>query len=170
MKMDVMKKRAMMWGLIMILSVAGSLIIDSLLNFSPLALYIRLLGIPIVLGSFYLLRISGRALKKYGMKESKKFGETDTLVTEGIYSRIRHPHHTGIMLFFIGFGLLLGSLSFVIIATPMLILLVVIFVLKVEEPEAIKKFGDAYIEYSKKVPRFIPRIRCREEEAKKLAT
>ncbi len=161
--MDKMKKRAVMWVTFLTAGTISALFLDSILILPSLNIYIRSVGAVIIIISFLLLRASGRALKKYGMREKKSFGETDTLVTSGIYSYIRHPHHTGIMLFIIGFGLLLGSMSFVLVIAPILVSLVIIFVIKVEEPEAIRKFGEAYVEYSRRVPRFIPRLRRKEQ-------
>ena len=145
------------------ISFLGSYFLDiyfGLTYLSSSSISLRVLGSFIIFLSFILLRSSGKALKHFGMRSQKGFGETDTLVTTGIYGCIRHPHHTGIALFVLGFGFLIASFSFLLFFVPFFWLVICLFVKRVEEPEAIKKFGTKYIEYSKKVPAFIPRITC----------
>lgn len=77
------------------------------------------------------------------------------LLDQGIYSRIRHPRYlsllfgmTGVALFInyqVIYVLLLASLP----AFWLLILL--------EERELRDRFGQAYVDYSERVPRFVPR-------------
>jgi protein-S-isoprenylcysteine O-methyltransferase Ste14 len=55
-----------------------------------------------------------------------------------------------------GIGILLGSVTLFLIATPLLILLFTTFVKRIEEPELQMRFGEEYIEYTKRVPRFFP--------------
>ena len=155
-----MRKRALMWFLMIIISIIAAYFIDFSLSLSSLGIYSRIFGLILILSSSMLLRASGKALKQFGMKTKRGFGETDTLVTIGIYGCIRHPHHTGIAMFIVGFGFLYASPTFLLIFVPLLLLAVYTFVKRVEEPEAVKKFGDAYIEYSKEVPAFIPRLNC----------
>ena len=161
--MEKMKKRLMMWILMFGISVFGSYYLDlyfSLTYLESLSLYLRIFGLVLIIISSLLLRASGKALKHFGMTSKKGFGETDTLVTTGIYGCMRHPHHTGIALFVLGVGFLISSFSFLTIFVPLFWFAIYLFVKRVEEPEAIKKFGEKYIEYSKKVPGFIPRINC----------
>lgn len=47
-----------------------------------------------------------------------------------------------------------------IVFVPIFWFSIYLFVKRVEGLEAIKKFGKAYVEYSKKVPAFIPRRNC----------
>ncbi|NIO21200.1 MAG: isoprenylcysteine carboxyl methyltransferase, partial [Candidatus Aenigmarchaeota archaeon] len=77
------------------------------------------------------------------------------LVSDGIYTYMRHPQYTGIYLAI--FGQLIHWPTI-----PTLILFPFIFVAyytlsRKEEKVMIKKFGDEYREYIKKVPMFFPR-------------
>ena len=65
-----------------------------------------------------------------------------------------------IMLF--GLGILLNSISLILIFTPLFILLNIFYVKTIEEKEMEKKFGKQYLEYKKNVPMFIPRLSKRK--------
>jgi protein-S-isoprenylcysteine O-methyltransferase Ste14 len=80
------------------------------------------------------------------------------LVTTGIYSFSRNPMQTGIYLVFLGIGLLSGSLALTFIFTPLLIILMTIYVKKVEEKELEMQFGQQYLDYKKKVGLYLPSI------------
>jgi len=76
------------------------------------------------------------------------------LVTNGIYSIVRHPQYLGILL--ITSGLLV---QWITIPTAIMwpILLVVYYRLaRTEEKEMESQFGEAYLEYKRKVSMFIP--------------
>ncbi len=81
------------------------------------------------------------------------------LVTKGIYSFSRNPMMTGIYLVFFGIGLLTGSLALTFIFTPLFIILMTIYVKKVEEKELELQFGQQYLDYKKRVGLYLPAIR-----------
>ena len=79
------------------------------------------------------------------------------LLTEGIYSQIRHPRYVEIQLSFIGnslFANFLGAYNLTFILIPALYITVLL-----EEKELIERFGEDYIQYSKSVPRFFHKIK-----------
>jgi len=78
------------------------------------------------------------------------------LAKTGLYAHIRHPMYIGTPLIFIAFILLTMSLISII---P-LIFNIILFngMMKYEEKELEKIFGQEYVEYKKKVPRWIPRL------------
>ena len=84
------------------------------------------------------------------------------LITTGLYAYIRNPMLTGLFLLMLGLGVLFGSLSLIFIFTPLFILINILYLKAVEEKEMEKKFGDEYLEYKKKVPMFIPRLKKRQ--------
>jgi protein-S-isoprenylcysteine O-methyltransferase Ste14 len=83
------------------------------------------------------------------------------LITSGPYGITRNPMLGGGFISFFGIGLLLGSVTLFLVATPLLVLLFTIFVKRIEEPELTKRFGDDYVQYQKQVPRFFPKFQCR---------
>jgi protein-S-isoprenylcysteine O-methyltransferase Ste14 len=78
------------------------------------------------------------------------------LATTGPYAYVRHPQYVGFILIMIGFLLQWPT----ILTLAMFPILVVMYVLlgRREEREAIAHFGEAYIEYRKRVPGFVPRL------------
>ena len=81
------------------------------------------------------------------------------LITTGLYAYVRNPMLLGHFLPLLGLGILFGSLSLIFIFTPLFILINVLYLKAVEEKEMEKKFGQEYLEYKKKVPMFIPRLK-----------
>lgn len=91
---------------------------------------------------------------------SLKVAEThkpERVISEGIYSKIRHPQYFGAILAHIGISLFLSSL-FSMISTPLIILIIYIFSWK-EEKELEREFGKEYIAYKNKTPMLLPRLR-----------
>jgi protein-S-isoprenylcysteine O-methyltransferase Ste14 len=78
------------------------------------------------------------------------------LVTSGPYGYVRNPMLTGIFIALFGFGFLSRSISLVAIFTPLFILIMVLELKLIEEPELEKRLGKEYLEYKKRVPMFIP--------------
>jgi protein-S-isoprenylcysteine O-methyltransferase Ste14 len=81
------------------------------------------------------------------------------LITTGLYAYSRNPMLTGIFLVFFGVGVLTGSLSLTIFFSPLFVLFFYFQITKVEEQEMEMKFGQAYLDYKQKVPRFLPGLR-----------
>src|SRR5579883_1953576 len=77
------------------------------------------------------------------------------LITSGIYSYIRHPMYTGLLL--LGLGLALSSESFTIKAFWLVLLIDLLYKLRYEEILLNKKFTD-YRDYSTRTKRLIPFI------------
>jgi len=125
--------------------------------------------VSLLIGIFLLylvIRISkntGRTLAKYGRKGKLNRMQTNVLVKQGIYKYMRHPMHLGLFLFPIGIAFLIGSPSFILIIAPIEIIFMLIMIKLIEEPEAIKKFGDEYLNYKKQVPWFCFKIKCLKE-------
>ena len=63
---------------------------------------------------------------------------------------------------FFGIGLLLGSISLVLIMTPLFFLFLILEIKLIEEPELEKRLGKGYLEYKERVPRFIPRLKMKK--------
>ena len=102
----------------------------------------------------YTFVFLGLSLIVRGWKQVYNAQKEDRLVTEGIYRHIRHPQYTGIYLTI--FGQLIHWPTI-----PTLILFPVIVaayyaLARKEENLMIKKFGDEYRAYTRKVPMFFP--------------
>ena len=86
------------------------------------------------------------------------FNPPEELIQTGLYRKMRNPMLTGVFLALWGVGLLLHSFSIVLIWTPGYVLVHVLELKLVEEPELEKRFGSAYAEYRNRVPMFFPRF------------
>lgn len=81
------------------------------------------------------------------------------LITDGLYAYSRNPMLTAIFLLVFAAGLLTGSLSLMLFFAPLFVLFFYFQITLVEEKEMELKFGQAYLDYKQKVPRFLPKIR-----------
>ncbi|MCK4346773.1 MAG: isoprenylcysteine carboxylmethyltransferase family protein [Bacteroidales bacterium] len=106
---------------------------------------------------------TGRTLAKYGRIGNLKRMETNILVNQGIYKYMRHPMHLGLFLFPISIAFFIGSPSFILIIAPCEIIFMLIMIKFIEEPQAIRKFGEEYLEYKNQVPWFCFKIKCLKE-------
>ena len=78
-----------------------------------------------------------------------------TLLTEGIYGKIRHPRYVETILFVLAYALFGNYLAGYVVSLMTTVCLYPIVLL--EERELLERFGEEYAEYTRKVPRFIPR-------------
>jgi protein-S-isoprenylcysteine O-methyltransferase Ste14 len=92
-----------------------------------------------------------------GMPELSEERYPGTLLSEGIYGRIRHPRYVEVVLLSLAYALFsnyLGPYVMVLLLFPAIWLVVVI-----EERELRERFGEEYDQYCLRVPRFFPRFR-----------
>src|SRR5439155_14538831 len=85
------------------------------------------------------------------------------LLTEGIYSRIRHPRYVETILWILGYAFFTNYLAIYVAFLLMLPILHVVVLL--EEKEFKKRFGAAYEAYCRHVPRYIPSVTWRSQKA-----
>jgi protein-S-isoprenylcysteine O-methyltransferase Ste14 len=80
-----------------------------------------------------------------------------SLVTEGIYGRVRHPRYVQLLIALVGYALIANHLaSYIVVA---LWLPAIFVIVALEERELLEHFGEKYVSYCRRVPRFIPKIR-----------
>jgi protein-S-isoprenylcysteine O-methyltransferase Ste14 len=116
----------------------------------PVSIPVMAVGVAITAWSgFHFLRVKGTPVP---------FNPPPQVVTDGPYRFARNPMLTGVFLFLFGLGFAVGSFSLVFFFTPLFILVNLLELKEIEEPELVKRFGDEYIEYRRKTPMFIPRL------------
>jgi len=96
-----------------------------------------------------------------GIPELSKEKYPGKLLTEGIYNRVRNPRYIEALLWVLAYALFanyLGSYIVVVLGLPL-----ILFVVRLEERELRERFGTAYEEYCRRVPRFVPKPRPRNE-------
>jgi protein-S-isoprenylcysteine O-methyltransferase Ste14 len=107
--------------------------------------------------SFYILVLSKKEFDRSGQKLTPNAQGTSKLMTDGIYSIIRHPHNLASVFLIFGIAFMFKSIIGLIIA---LVFLGLGYWLTLEEEKLlIQQFGDKYLEYQVKVPMFIPKLK-----------
>jgi protein-S-isoprenylcysteine O-methyltransferase Ste14 len=79
------------------------------------------------------------------------------LLTEGIYSRIRHPRYLAVTIGMFAFALFTNYLAMYVLV--LLIIPGLYWVVLLEERELRDRFGSEYVSYSERVPMFFPKLR-----------
>ncbi len=108
--------------------------------------------------SFYLNALVYRQVPKsvaFGLAEISSDGPGQ-LVTDGVYSRLRHPRFTAMALAVAAMALLTNYAAVYVLFVVYVGAIFVIALL--EERELKARFGSRYVEYAKDVPRFAPRV------------
>ena len=108
--------------------------------------------VPVLLGIGINL-LADKALHK-AKTTVKPFQESTTLITDGVYGFSRHPMYLGFVMILIGVAALLGAL------VPWMIVLIYTVQLEsvyiqVEERMLSEKFGASWMDYKRKVRRWI---------------
>lgn len=106
----------------------------------------------LVMAASLVLMISGYVLLSKGWRQVH--GGKDRMITDGLYSYVRHPQYTGLFLVILGFLVQWPTLLTVLMA-PILVY-AYIRLAHSEERQMIDRFGDKYHEYAHRVPAFIP--------------
>ena len=119
--------------------------------FSYLAFPFWLIGSVILLWSFWNFLIEGRGTPA-------PIDPPKELVATGFYRYVRNPMYVGVLAIIIGHFLWFGYWNLLIYAMIVFIGFNT-FVTYYEEPTLKRKFGAAYEDYLKRVPRWIPRFR-----------
>ncbi len=124
-----------------------------------------LVAVPVWVSAFGLLitalGVAITLIAQLQMGESWRIGqsadEQTSLVTSGLFSHVRNPIFSGLLVFGLGFVLLVPSVAIL----PALLVLAAAIVLQVrfvEEPCLIQRHGEAYLSYAQRVGRFVPGV------------
>jgi protein-S-isoprenylcysteine O-methyltransferase Ste14 len=124
-----------------------------------LAVLSKTSGIAILALALMIHIIAGRTLKRLGHSQGNTSVWPDRLVIVGIYSCMRHPQHLGLSLMPLGIALVLAS-PIAMILSGWGLWAAFLFVLMVEEPECLKKFGISYYRYMEITPVFSLKPSC----------
>ena len=111
-------------------------------------------GVLIALG-FYFLVSSTRAQREIGKGTPMPLKATGKLVVEKPYSYCRNPLYFGLINFFLGISIMIGSISSLVMVFVFSVI-IVSYIKLVEEQELEKRYGDEYVTYKKKTPFLIP--------------
>ena len=112
------------------------------------------LGIASMLLGIATRRIARRDLGKH-FSIALRTLDDHVLVTDGIYTRVRHPSYTGDLMFQFGLPLLFGSWRGLLVM--LLLIAPILMRIRLEERMLIAKFGSRYREYQQRSGALLPR-------------
>jgi protein-S-isoprenylcysteine O-methyltransferase Ste14 len=136
---------------------------DTLYNLQ-LPEWTRILAIPVMFAGSVICVACIATFVVIGRGTPAPFDPPREFVAVGPYRCVRNPMYIGGALLLAGFALYLRSAAALIFCLPWL-LLAHVFVLAYEEPTLRRKFGAPYETYCRTVPRWIPRLSSRGEQA-----
>lgn len=114
------------------------------------SLWLQIIGFALYIPSGYLVISAIIALRQRGKSKGSDFTESTKIITEGLYGRIRQPMTLGLAIWSVGFMLVFQSVPAIILS----IISIFCFWMaaRKESNYNVRKFGDDYEEYMKKVP------------------
>lgn len=139
------------WGLFQLR--APLLAVDYGTNWGLIAGAVIFLALSVAIALKRRKQLTPRIL--LGMPEIDAREGGGRLLTEGIYGRIRHPRYVELMLGLTAYALFANfrAIYWLLAGAVVLVYLIVLL----EERELRQRFGEAYVEYARRVPRFVPR-------------
>ncbi len=113
----------------------------------------------------FLIALAGEFIRLWGVSwagsETRTTGGVGGtfLIISGPFAYVRNPLYVGNMLLYLGIGVMSWALFPYLQIAALIFFAVQYYFIVIEEEKYLKeKFGDAYAEYVKNVPRFIPRL------------
>ena len=113
----------------------------------------NLLGlIPLTLGIVINL-VADKSFKKHETTV-KPLENSTVLITTGVFRLTRHPMYLGFVLILLGVAVLMGSVTPYAVVLVFAIFMEIVFI-KYEEKKLEKTFSEVWLEYKKKVRRWV---------------
>ena len=131
-----------------VLNLPGFLPEEARIPFSVLVITIG--TVVTVWSAYHFVRVKGTPVP---------FNPPPEVVKTGPYRYARNPMLTGVFLLLFGIGFGLNSFSLVFIFTPLFVVINVLELKNIEEPELIQRLGNEYLEYRNQTPMFLPRLK-----------
>lgn len=135
----------------------GIVVMIILNSFAPIYHWLqfpgRYFGIVLMVLGFILSLGSGTLFRRLGTPPRPGVRAT-VLVTKGAFRFTRNPMYLGLITMLVGVAILLGSLS-PIIVIPFFIWIIHSQFIRREEKWMESWFGDSYLEYKRKTPRWL---------------
>jgi protein-S-isoprenylcysteine O-methyltransferase Ste14 len=117
-------------------------------------------GVPTLLGaSLILAGISLYSASAVTLARAKRdsLGAPETLLTQGPFGYVRNPVYLSIGVIVVGLSLLYHVSQISAVKTVLLLIGGHLAVVFLEEPATRQRFGAAYDDYRRRVPRWVPR-------------
>ena len=159
-RLGVSATQYLLWAVVVVAAVVLSAGRDVFLardyGFQPL---LATVGIVFLAGAAVFRWQIGRHLPwraQLGLPEIDPQGHPQKLVTTGPYAQARHPRYLQVLLALSGWALLANYPAGYIAALLWIPLMLVI--VRLEEAELLRRFGQAYADYREQVGRFLPHV------------
>ncbi len=121
-------------------------------TFNLIAFPYNLAGLVIAFSGFVIMGKSWNLFNEY--KTTLGFEKSAHFIREGIFLKTRNPMYIGMFLLLLGFGICVRNIFS--IAVPFVFLFIIaVYFIPLEEKLMKKAFGEEYIDYMKKVKRWI---------------
>jgi protein-S-isoprenylcysteine O-methyltransferase Ste14 len=158
---------AIFFGLLLFVFVLVSLKLDRLLGITDIfpVRFNLILSLPFFTVAVFLMGWSVQHFLKV-KGTPVPFNPPPRLVTSGPYAYTRNPMLTGVFGLLFGSGILLESVSLLLVFTPLFIYVNYWELKAIEEPELVKRLGQEYIQYRKVTPMFFPRFKSSKYKEK----
>lgn len=159
------KLKALFWVLVFIIPPSVGTLLDAYLRVSRWG-WTWPVGLLMLLVSLLVSSAAGRTLRLCGhSKPSKRFEPPDVLVTQGVFSCMRHPNQFSMSLIPLALSLILGSPCGTVLSAWGLVAGLA-FILVIEEPLVHKSFCPRYCDYAATVPPISLSPKCLIESIK----
>ena len=130
-------------------------------------LWAQLFGDPaahmVAMALGYAIVFAGATMVAGGWRRIHQARREGRLMTEGVYSMVRHPQYTGLFIIVFGEGIVHWPTVVSVAAFPIIVLAYTVLARK-EEGQMLEEFGDEYRQYQRQVPMFIPRFSKRDPQ------
>ncbi len=136
------------------LGVALIMLRGSLFSREARPVWAILLGLALIACDGWLFHLAHRDMGTSRIVGKVELSGGGEMVSAGIYSRLRHPRYAGMIAAVAGACLLAATPRMWLVAAVWWLL--AMFSVAMEESELRARFGPAYAEYSRRVPRILP--------------
>ena len=140
------------------LRIAQRYAIDPAIGSSAAVVALQLAGVALGAVGLALFTASLRRFATEGQGTLAPWDPPRELVVRGPYRYVRNPMISGVVFVLFGESLVLLSVAHAVWAAGFLTLNL-IYIPLIEEPQLKGRFGAAYLEYCRHVPRIVPRLR-----------
>jgi protein-S-isoprenylcysteine O-methyltransferase Ste14 len=150
--------RFVMWECILWLSIQNHryLIVERFDLQQIISSALQIASLFFVVSAVSAMRKRGRASRQRPDPTLLAFEKTTTLVTSGIFKRVRHPMYSSLL--FLAWGVLLRNIEADLLVVAMAATCAGVIAALVEERENLVYFGERYARYMRKTKMFVPHV------------
>ncbi len=107
-----------------------------------------------LLGMFLFLIAATIEILTFRINKLAFGGRSDRIYSESVYGKMRHPMYSALIPYYLGLGLIHGSV-YSLAFFPLILIVLKIWVYQEEKYALIPQFGEEYLEYRRSTPTFL---------------